>query len=201
MDLDSLDELYRAAKAAVRAEAATKRAAAKKGLTVEEDQDLIGLYKNPANWTATRGIALIHADTQTLLGNFTEYRHKTDVSARRLVREPSPLPISATEFVSGDWWMLPTEIPTPKRAWQTQLPATLMISLNSLHVYAPDISVTACFGVGRLDRVELTQETLFAQSPGTTAQLITLPPGTNILPLMSQESIRLLKAQLNQPLS
>ena len=33
------------------------------------------LYLDPKNWTRTRGIALMHAETQTLLGNFSEYIH------------------------------------------------------------------------------------------------------------------------------
>jgi len=201
MELDSLDELYRQARIAVRAEEAAKRAAKKKGLTVEANEDKIGLYKNPANWKATRGIALIHEETKTLLGNFTEYRHRTDPSARRLVKESPMLPLQAgVEYVSGSWWLPPDETPKPRRAWQTKLEATLTISLYTLRVYAPEIEVIAHFGVGQLDRVELTQETLFAQTPGTAAQMIYLAAGTNILPLMSQESIRVLKLQLNQPL-
>ena len=201
MELDSLDELYRQARIAVRAEEAAKRAAKKKGLTVEANEDKIGLYKNPANWKATRGIALIHAGTETLLGNFTEYRHRTDQSARKLVREATMMPVqAAVEYVSGDWWLLPTDTVKPKRAWQTRLEAKLMISLFSLSVYAPEVPVIASFGVGQLDRVELVHETLFAQTPGTPEQMMYLPAGTNILPLMSQESIRVLKLQLNQPL-
>lgn len=201
MELDSLDDLYKAARAAVRAEEAAKRSAKKKGVTVELDEENIGLYRNPANWKATRGIALIHAGTETLLGNFTEYVHRTDASARKLVREAGKLPIQAdVEYVSGDWWLLPSDTIKPKRAWQVCLEAKLMISLFSLSVYAPEVEVVASFGVGQLDRVELVHETLFAQTPGTPAQMIYLPAGTNILPLMSQESVRVLKLQLNQPL-
>jgi hypothetical protein len=145
---------------------------------------------------------LIHQETQTLLGNFTEYVHRTDASARRLVKESVMLPLkAAVEYVSGNWWLPPDETPKPRRAWQTKLDATLTVSLFSLNVYAPEIEVVAHFGVGQLDRVELEQETMFAQVPGTPAQMLYLAAGTNILPLMSQESIRLLKAQLNQPLS
>ena len=38
----------------------------------------LGKYKDPLNWIRKRSIALIHKESQTLLGNFGEFHHRTE---------------------------------------------------------------------------------------------------------------------------
>ena len=178
----SLDDLFSEAIAALRAAAPAKAAPA------------------PSTWYRSRGIALIHADTQALLGNFTEYLHHAQPGSRRLVREDPPMPVEATETLSGSWWAELDAIPTPKRAWQESHLTTLPVSLRSLRVASPSVAVYAVFGEGCLDRVDLAADTLFARPGSSLTELVLLPAGTNILRDLSTASLTLLLTQLNQPL-
>lgn len=186
----SLDDLFREARAAV-------RLAAKQPKQAEPLP--LGVYENPANWKPTRGIALIHAETQTLLGNFTEYMHRSVVGARRLVRESPGLPVVATETISGDWHLARETPIAPKRAWHTELNALTSLTLTHLRVCAPDVPVRACFDEGRLVRLELHQRTLFSQLPGAAAALLFLPADTDVLNELAPPAVRALLLQLGQP--
>ena len=77
-----LDDLWREAKQVIRATAAAKL----KAKADAPPLDPRAIYTNPDNWERTRGIALIHADTETLLGSFDEWTHRKIVNCRRLVR-------------------------------------------------------------------------------------------------------------------
>ena len=194
-DTLSLDDLFKEAKAAMRS--VTKRKEKAKADAPLPDPDTIGLFRNPANWVRTRGIALVHADTQTLLGNFTEYCHRTELDARRLVREADPLPVEATEYVNGDWWMTPEEAPKPKRMWKTSKLLTVpYVNLSHLGVHARGVCVYAVFGEGSLDRVDLATETIF----GGGSVLMKLPAGVDIRREILPEAINHILTQLEQPL-
>src|SRR5260221_5092397 len=71
------------------------------------------LFALPENWERTRGIALIHAETETLLRNFSEYCHKTVAGCRKLLREESPITVEAAERVEGSWWLGDSRKPEP----------------------------------------------------------------------------------------
>lgn len=194
----SLDDLFKEAKAAMRTE--TKAKEKKKAEAPAPDPETIGIYRNPANWVRTCGIALIHAGTESLLGNFTEYQHRSDPSARKWIREADVLPVERTEVVQGDWWITPAAIPQPKRAWHEAKLTTLPLRLLSLGVTCPSAAVLACFGEGCLDRVELAEETLFAQPSSDFASLLRLPKGTNIYPDLAPLCAKQILTQLEQPL-
>jgi len=189
-DFSDLDDLYAEAKAAVRA---SPPKAAKTPLEPED----YGLYRNLANWTKGRGIALIHAETETLLGHFTEYTHKTDHSARRLVREAEAAPVSAVEYILGDWWLLPEEVPQPKRLWkQTKLVTIPFVKLLGLGVHAHDVAVYAAFGEGRLERLDLAAPTFF----GGGSSIVTLAVGVDIRREVAPAVIEEILTQLGQPI-
>lgn len=186
----SLDDLFKEAKAAMRAERATK------AKLPPPNPETEGIYRNPANWIRTRGVALMHSETLTLLGNFTEYRHKTVPDARRLVRETDPLPIEATEYLNGDWWMKPEEVPKTKRLWKESKLLTLpYANLSHLGVHARSLCVYAVFGEGSLDRVDLASDSIF----GGGSVLMNLPAGTDIQRELLPEVINYILTQLNQP--
>ena len=173
-NLISLDDLFKEVKRTARVMKAAKLDA--------PPPDPRAIYTNPDNWTRTRGVALIHSDTETLLGNFSEYVHRSILNCRRLVREETPLAISATERVSGDWWIGKSlEAPAAREEWHSRHELVLHIQLARLGVHSPDCSIITYVSYGAIARVELVSDTTFAQMQGAE-QLLFLPAGTNILP-------------------
>lgn len=158
------------------------------------------LFTDPANWLASRGIALIHEETQTLLGNFREFTHRTEAGCRRLVHEAAPIAIDATELT--DW--LPTtlrEEPTRAEPWHTRQTAILPLHLERLGVQTPLAEVIAHLSYGNVARVELAVETQFFAAEGAPEQLLWLRAGINILPVLSQDTKINLRIELARPLT
>lgn len=145
------------------------------------------VYLDPENWIRTRGIALIHAETQTLLGNFSEYTHKSIAGCRKLLREESPIAVSASEVVEGSWWLGEDRKPIPPQVWHERRTAIVHVFLEALKVHSPICEVVACLSYGAIDRIELALDTTFAQTEGAE-QLLELPAGTNIRDVMSIDS-------------
>lgn len=160
--------------------------------------DVRQLYQNPDNWERTKGIALIHADSQTLLGNYSEYVHRTVPNCRRLVRESNPISISATETVEGSWWLDDTRRPEPQQEWHVRRPAIIHLHLQALGVHSPACEVIACLSYGGLTRVELVEKTQLAQEHGKQEQHLFLPAGTNVLGEMSIDCKIALRVALGQ---
>jgi len=148
---------------------------------------------SPEQWTRTRGVALVHRESSTLLGNFSEYTHPS--GARRLIREDSLLSVSATEYVEGSWWLGEGRVPEERRPWHEQRPAILHLFLPELGVHAPACEVTAHLSYGAIARVELVLDTRFAQTTGRE-QFLDLPAGTNILEVMSLDSKLALRKEI-----
>lgn len=144
------------------------------------------LFSNPENWTRGRGIALIHAETQTLLGNFTEYLHIKRLGARKLIREEGPVLVSAVEEVSGSWWLGEERRPEPVQQWHEQRRCILHTYLGELGLHAPAVPLVVHLSYGSIARVELAEETIFAQTEGEE-QLVTLPKGTDVLSCMARD--------------
>lgn len=185
---EGMDALFSEARATINAGRRAAEAAARLPRRIkaadsapEPDQSFI----DPANWKRTRGIALIHEETQTLLGNFTEYLHPT--GARRLLREDAPMLVSGTEVVSGDWWISrPPAVPQEETEWYTKRMAIVPIHLPKLGVHSPAVEVLVHLSFGGIARVELAMDEMFAQASGQD-QLLFLPKHTNILQEMSQD--------------
>jgi len=151
----------------------------------EKPAPSMNTFLNPEHWKRTKGIALIHKDTNTLLGNFSEYIHTS--GARKLVRKNAPISVSCSEYVEGSWWLGESIKPEPRRDWHETRPAILHIQLPELHLHSPACEVTAHISYGGIARVELSTDTTFAQTYGPVT-LLHLPTGTNILELMSLDS-------------
>ncbi len=196
-DTMDLDALFREARTALRGQKAEiiKRKEKAKQDPLDAPPDTAGIYRNPANWIKGQGIALIHRTTQTLLGNFTEYTHKTVKDARRLVREEHPAPVQAVEYIDLDLATSNGQPPTPKRAWQTILPLTCPLAILAWQAQAPEVSLLAHFGDGDLLWLELAEPTVFLTADG----LLRLPSGTNVLPELTPCAVRVILQQLNQP--
>lgn len=189
----SLDDLYREAKAAMRSELAKLA----KAPAPAKDPSSEGVYANPANWVRGQVICLLHKETQSLLGYFVEWKHKTVPDARRLVREAdlkAPASPCQIEYISGSWPTPASALSARKLPWKIDLPCVASIHLLDFGLEALDVPMDFCFGEGSLDRVELVVTTTF-RSPG---QYLTLPPGTDILPRMLPVQIQDLLTQLGQ---
>jgi hypothetical protein len=186
-DNADLDRLFAEARAAMRAEMKVKKARVPSAAEVTAEERLRAELAPLENWQRVRGIALVHRETHTLIGTFTEYRHPKAPGARRLVREYHEQPPEAVEEVTGCWEHKPEQPPVRSPRWHQSLSTQMDCVLGKLHMSAPNVCLRAVFGEGRLDRVELVERTMF-NSP-RVPELLELPAGVNILPEMSQSSI------------
>lgn len=194
MSTDSdLEALFGAAVASVRAEQKARRTAVVRKTAEPAARSTQALFLDPENWERTHGVALVHEETQTLLGNFSEYLHKSVPGCRRLVREESPISVSATETVDGSWWLGEDRKPEPPRPWHEKAKGFLHMHLSKLGVHSPACGVDVFLSYGSLARVELSVDTTFAQEQGNGEQLLMIPQGTNVLEVMSSDcKVRLL---------
>ncbi len=149
-------------------------------------KSLHDLFANPENWTRTRGLALVHKESDTLLGNFSEYLHNTVKGARKLVREESPLSVSGTEYVEGSWWLGRDRVVKPREEWREKRRAFVKVHLPSLGLFAPLVEIEAHIAFGGIHRVELVEETQFATEDGRA--LVTIPKGINVLEELSWDA-------------
>ena len=187
----SLDELFKEARAAMRQQKAADAAKPKAVKSTEPTLE-VNLH---SNWVAQRSLALVHQETSTLLGTFVEYTNKHFPGARRLVREFTELPVLSSEYVTGVWGgPIAPEVQAPKRPWNCARTVVVDLVLKDLHVSAAKARVTAYYGEGTLDAVELAEATTFASPPSTVPfSLFNLPAQTNVLAELSIHSINSIK--------
>jgi len=195
--IDDLDSLFNSAIAHAREErkAAVKRAE-RKSIEAPPAQTTQALFLDPKNWTRTRGVALIHEETETILGNFSEYLHTSVPNCRKLVREESPITVSAAERVSGSWWLGENRRIEPRAPWHETRPAIIHVHLDKLMLHAPICEVTVHLSYGSIARVELTLDTQFAAEDEQQEQLVFLPANTNIIDVMSFDCKMALRKEL-----
>lgn len=182
----TLDNLFATARKTIQQETEAKKAKKIRRPEEVEEERVSALYSNPENWTKTRGVALIHGDTQTLLGNFTEYKHKKIPGARKLIREESPIVITGTEIVEGSWWLGEGRKPEPKQDWHQMRSCILHVHLGELQLHAPAVELNVHLHWGGIARAELAIETVFAQTDASE-MLVTMPAGTDILSCMTRD--------------
>ena len=186
MDSD-LESLFGAAIASVRAKQKAERTAVIRKTAEPAAKSTQALYLDPENWDRVGGVALVHEETQTILGNFSEYIHKSVPNCRRLVREEAPISVTRSERVDGSWWLGKDRRPEPPRPWHEKRIGFLHLYLSKLGVHSPACEVVVFLSYGSLARVELALDTTFAQLEGASEQLVMLPQGTNVLEVMSSE--------------
>lgn len=143
------------------------------------------LYTLPENWERRRGLALIDKSSQTLIGNFSEYVHRTIHGCRRLVREHQPIPIDGTEVMEG---YLGEELERRIRgqSWEAVHACTADLWMDELMVGAPGVELNVKTRLGAIVRVELVYATQFASPNG--GQLLIIPAGTNVQEQLSTDS-------------
>lgn len=190
--MNSLDDLYAAARAAITKgakQAVLDRKNNKPMAALAAEPPSPDLYTNPDNWTYTRSIALIHAETQTLLGTFDVFNHTRDASARRYLPAAVPRLLLTQESVSGDWWVAERhQIANAYETWEHTRSVCLDVVLDKMGVWSPATLLSVHTSHGATTKITLEDDTQFAQLAGAPDQLLLLSKGTNILPLLSQET-------------
>lgn len=202
-EIMSLDELFAVAKKQIVANRQEEKAEAKKPKRIRTPDDpkppqaTSELFANPDHWEQQPlGVAIIHEESDTLLGSFVEYIHKTVPKCKKLVRAESPLPVGRTERVSGDWWIEKREEVEEDQPWHTKKMVVVDVLLSSLQCHSPAVQLIVHLSYGAMCRAELLEDTTFGQLEGTPEQLLFLPKGTNLLPVLSREAKINLKVEL-----
>ena len=142
-------------------------------------------FRDPENWERTRGIALIDKNTNTLVGNFSEYTHRFVPRTRKLLREHSPIPVDATEYCDGYLGFELTARFGEFQKWTQVKHAIIDIVLGELQLAAVTVEVEVALYLGGITRVDLNNDTQFASEDGE--EVVFLPRGTNVLPHMTHE--------------
>lgn len=136
------------------------------------------LYTLPENWERTRGICLIDQVSKSVIGNFSEYRHKTVHTTRKLIREHQPIAIDATEEIDG-YIGIEQEQRLRNKSWERDVACTISaVLLDELMVEAPNVELLLRLRLGVIQRAELSRNTQFANPSGST--IIQFAAGTNI---------------------
>ena len=181
MDLDSL---YAEARAAARLERRTAAKSRPVAPPPEPKPDPGALYTRPENWVLSGYVTLIHSETQTVLGNFAQWTHRTVPDTRKLIRAEEIVEISQVEYVSGQWGYISPVAPGAHSPGLRRVERSLLVQLIAPRVHAITEVAAVLDGPGVI-RVELTGTTSFANAEG---ELLVLPTGTNVLQVMSFES-------------
>jgi hypothetical protein len=145
----------------------------------------------PENWIKGRTIALVHDETETLLGNFAEFHSRLEKTARRLVRVDAPAAVDAIERVSGANWLNPVQVSAdqaaPGAVAEEDRDAIIDLHMPELdNVFAPDVLVSVILHWGSIAKVILHDETRFF-SKDKRVQLI-LPSGMDVREGLSLET-------------
>lgn len=152
------------------------------------------VFSLPENWERTRGLAMIDKASGTLIGNFSEYTHRTVKGCRKLLREYALIEVSGTEYFSG--W-LGESMKLKRENWDTVEDVhsvQLTLWLDELMVGSPEVKVVAFSYLGGVRRVELSQDTQFAGPSGNL--VITLPKDTNVWEAMDVGSKMRLRKEI-----
>lgn len=149
----------------------------------------------PENWEARRSVSLIHRESNTLLGNFTEYVYIPNPRTTKLVRVDTPTATEGTEYVSGDWWLRQdAERAASIKQWIESKDAVIGITLVECGLHCDAAEVTVRLEHGWIARVELKAPTRFTCAQRHT--FLILQEGLDVLAAMSLDSKLALKSEL-----
>jgi hypothetical protein len=185
--MESLDELYAAARRAMQLEKAKEAKQPKVKAPVAPPVEPQALFANPENWVRTRGVTLVHSRTQRLLGNFWEWKHKSVPGARKLVRSDAAIPTEGLEEVD---FGLSADLAAPSQGgrMETEQNVSLFVQLDTPSVSAT-VELCVKYWNGWTASAVLLKPAVFAEG----MQLLELPSGVDILPVMSRESKKALR--------
>lgn len=198
-DPNPIFDLLAAAKAAKRQSEATaalqrrnerNRSVVERSLAADvaaADQRIRRIFADPENWTFHRHIALVHQETDTLIGNFAEWRHNTAADARKLVRVEQPARADVVEYVSGHHWLpgadlaAPEAAPDPVANWE----CITDLYIPECDAYAPAVMVDVETRGARTSAIRLFDRTRFFNRQRTFH--LELAEGTDVLGCLSMD--------------
>lgn len=189
-DLSSLDDLFEEAQTA----AALSAPAKKRGKADAAESSPSTLYSDPANWLPKRKLGLIHRETQTYLGTFQEWLHRSVADARKLVRIEELGLVEGTEEVSGPAYQHYEVLNQPVT---DRIKLLITAELAFPRVTAIDAQVIVFCCSGGYNRVELALRTAFTEDSESN-EIFELPAGTNILPQLTHSTKEYIKELLCQ---
>ena len=178
-----LEDLYTEVQLASNDRKRKSKDPAHRGHLPDSAKSVHDLFTLRENWERVGGVALFHDDTQSIIGNFSKYNHRTVKGCWELIREETPVAVSELMHVTGDWWIGLDRKPELAKPWFEDRLAMIKLHLPELGVFAPLVQVRAKLEHQGIMRVELVEETQFADSDGRL--LLILPAGTNVLPVMT----------------
>ena len=133
-------------------------------------------------WQRGYNIRLMHRETNSPLGDFSEWRQAD--GTRKLVREPdNSLPIHKLEWIAGYWGVrapVPQVYVEADERFQMEIPCILEAE-DEYHGVA---KVTVTIKDGAVQSAALLLETSFS-SP---SEILIIPPVFNIYPLLTRAS-------------
>lgn len=144
------------------------------------------LYTLPENWERKRGVALIDDESSVLVGNFSEYHHRSIPNTKKWLREHLPIAIDATERVRGYLGARVEERLGGKISWTENHLVVVDVMLSEFMVECPQVRLSVYTRLGVIVRADLEVETQFASVSGET--LLLLPAGTDILDALGTDS-------------
>lgn len=196
-DFDNLEDLYTDAIIAQRETVKRKKHAdpALRDSVAAASKRMRETFSLDENWERTRAVAFIDRDSGTLLGNFSEYLHRSVPGCKKFLREHSPIPVSGVEYVTG--W-LGENMAMKRDEWgrhEDQREAIVDLWLDELMIGSPAVHLIAAVHLGGITRAELATEVQFASQSGNT--VLHLPAGTNVFPAMSTDSKIALRKEIH----
>lgn len=141
------------------------------------------LFSDEANWLPRRFVALVHRESETLLGVYAELAHRSVADARRLVRAPEGETPTATEYISGDWLLEDlgrvSRRPPPETS---RTVIAIRAQLASTSLAGEFVELRVWLRAGSPFRADLAIDTTF----GDGETFISLPAGTDIYPQLDR---------------
>ena len=151
------------------------------------------LWTDEANWKAGRILAIVHADTQTLIGNFQELLHLKVLDARRLVRRSGPVVVEGVETVTGIHWIQESYPTAAVTVPVKPLRVVVDTFLNEPAVGAMQAELTIFMDNAGIRRVELSEPTTFHGDDW----YLELPANVNLMPVMTHETKLVVKHMID----
>lgn len=146
-------------------------------------------------WVRVRVFALMHQETNSLIGSYAEYRHVRFPDAKTWIHEEGIALVEGTVWVSGPQWVDWRD--TPYEALQRALieqEAILDLHLPEMGVSALSARVIIMTNWGGLYRIELCEPTQFISPDHLRA--ITLPHRLNVMEALGVDSKLAAKAEV-----
>lgn len=148
------------------------------------------------HWRPVRCVALMHLETNELIGNFREYLHELHTDehpCRYLVHEPGLAAVEGSEYVSGPQWIeWPADVEALQRETIELRETVADLHLEELGLRAFGVTVVCHLQFGGISKVTLYDATHFHSDDRSQAMF--LPKHLNVLSGLSLDTKLALRA-------